>query len=174
MSGDRLRVQWWCDPTGQWFAAQVMDSANAGVWEVFLVPGRTGAPFAGKRLCMGSASSLEVLNTVWLEAFAGATTGLVSAGRFPAFAELVAAGSNPSGVSVVRDDTAQVLQLQADVRYWQHLAKSLSKTSVMNEATYAQPVRQNPSSEPPARALSSKEWQLTDIGEWAAARTGGV
>ena len=53
MSGERLHVQWWCDPTGQWFAAQVMDSASAGVWEVFLVPGRTGAPFAGKRLCMG-------------------------------------------------------------------------------------------------------------------------
>lgn len=80
MSGERLHIQWWCDPTGQWFAAQVMDCANAGVWEVFLVPGRTGAPFAGKRLCMGSTSSLEVLDTVWLEAFAGATTGLVSAG----------------------------------------------------------------------------------------------
>ena len=169
MSGERLRVQWWCDPTGQWFAAQVMDCANSGVWEVFLVPGRTGAPFAGKRLCMGSAASLEVLDTVWLEAFAGATTGLVSAGRFPAFAELVAAGSNPSGVSVVRDDTAQVLQLQADVRYWQHLAKSLSKTSVMNEATYAQPPRQNTLPEPPAQAQSTKEWQLSDIGEWAAA-----
>lgn len=40
--GNRLHVEWWTDPTGAWFAAQVVDLTLRGLWEVFLVPSRSG------------------------------------------------------------------------------------------------------------------------------------
>ena len=107
MCGDRLRVQWWTDPTGAWFAAQVVDMTARSLWEVFLVPARSGQPVAGRRLCMGDASAIELLDTLWLEVFAPLVGTQVVEARYPAFGELVAAGCNPSGVTTVRDDAAK-------------------------------------------------------------------
>ena len=111
MCGGRLQVQWWTDPTGAWFAAQVTDMTSRSLWEVFLVPARSGQPVAGRRLCMGDASAIELLDTLWLEVFAPLVGSQVDEARYPVFGELVAAGSNPNGVTTVRDDAAMVARL---------------------------------------------------------------
>lgn len=169
MTGDRLHVQWWCDTTGKWFAAQVMDAAALGAWEVFLVPGSAGQPLAGRRLCMGDASASEVLDELWLEVFAASLSHSHPSARHPTFTELVAAGSNPAGITAVRDESALLARLQSDVEYWKHLAKSLSKATDAPESTYAPapafsaPVAQSAATESP------RQWELKDIAEWAQA-----
>lgn len=167
MRGERLDVQWWCDATGKWFAAQVMDRSSAGVWEVFLVPGRTGTHFAGKRMCMGDASSISVLETVWLEAFTGTSTAPVKSIRFPAFAELVAAGSNPAGVIAVREESALIARLGSDVEYWKHLALSLSKVSTASDSRYIPSPKAAQRPTPTVPQEEQRQWKLSDIGEWA-------
>ncbi len=169
MCGDRLRVQWWTDPTGAWFAAQVVDMTSRSLWEVFLVPARSGQPVAGRRLFMGDASAIELLDTLWLEVFGPQVGTQVDEARYPAFAELVAAGCNPSGVTTVRDDAALVARLEADVAYWKHLAVSLSKTALTRESTYTPPP---PADAPPAASGSApvaRKWGLKDIAEYAEA-----
>ncbi|CAN7639741.1 hypothetical protein LJR129_004941 [Acidovorax sp. LjRoot129] len=169
MTGDRLHVQWWCDPTGKWFAAQVMDAATQGVWEAFLLPASTGQPLVGRRLCMGDTPASDALDELWMDVFAGLLSETHPAARYPTFSELVAAGSNPAGVTAVREETTLLARLQADVEYWKHLAKSLSKAAIAAESTYSPPPAFLAPPAPPDSAGAPRQWQLKDIAEWAQA-----
>ena len=169
VSGERLHVQWWTDHTGGWFATQVFDKATRSAWELFLVPGSAGQPMAGRRLCMGDTPALEVLDGLWLEVFGEAIDSPAAQARYPAFSELVAAGSSPSGVTAVRDDSAHVARLQSDVDYWKHLATSLSKAALTRESVYTPPP---PADSPPAPSdcvTAPRKWGLKDIAEYAEA-----
>ena len=169
-SGERMHVQWWCDPTGVWFATQVMDTATHGAWELFLVPGSSGQPVAGRRFCMGDGPARAVQDELWLDVFGDVLAAQVTTARYPAFSELVAAGSNPTGVTAIRDDSVLVAKLQSDVQYWQHLALSLGKSALTRESPYT-PSRAPSSPPAPPEPGVKREWALKDIGEYAEANS---
>lgn len=165
--GEYLQVQWWTDESGCFFAAQVIDGRNGGVWEVFHVPAGAGQPVVGHRVCTGSPDAVSVLEALWLEVFADLLSEAVSVKRHPTFVELVAAGSSPAGVIAVQDDLARIARLQSEVDYWSHLAKSMDKAINLRASTYqhtsfpaALPVPSEPAEGP-------RQWALKDISEWA-------
>lgn len=167
LSGERLHVQWWTDATEEWFAAQVTDSGTQGVWEIFLVPGSAGQPIGGRRLCLGDGPASEVLDGLWLEVFGPVTGTHLTGARYPAFAELVAAAISPQGVTAVRDDSAHVARLQAEVAYWKHLAISLSKATSARESTYTPSPPPETAPAGVGASAAPRKWGLKDIAEFA-------
>lgn len=165
--GARFHVQWWVDPSGQFFAAQVMDATACGTWEVFHVPASTGKAVAGRSLCMGTAQALAVLDAMWGEVFEELLGEAAPSTRHPAFVELVAAGTSPAGVVSVQDDQARIARLQSDVAYWTHLAKTLDKASSARGGTYTPAVTLPPAHEPAVPPAQARQWALKDIAEWA-------
>ena len=118
---------------------------------------------------MGDASAIELLDTLWLEVFAPLVGSQVDEARYPVFGELVAAGSNPNGVTTVRDDAAMVARLEADVAYWKHLAVSLSKTALTRETPYTPPTPAEAILAASDSAPTARKWGLKDIAEYAEA-----
>ena len=163
MRGDRLQVQWWNDPSGRYFAVQVLDTVQASQWEVFHVPAANDRDVAGCRVTWEMEPGSSALHTVWEKAFAPALGSSLHDARIPSFPELFAAGCSPNGVTAVLDNRTAIANLLGEVEYWTHLAKSLSKVQRPRRSHFVAPA---PTATPaPAQA---RAWALSDIEAWAA------
>lgn len=179
-SGDRIHLQWWTSPDGQHFAAQVLDTAAHSLWETFAIPTPTGDTVAGLRACWSAnaADTGSPLRAQWEADLSQMGLEPLLFARHPTFMDIVAAGTNPAGVSVVRDDRAQIESLQADVSYWSGLAKALEKARAQQQASQATMGSTTPAKTPqglnpePKEANEAKrEWRMRDIDVWAAQNT---
>lgn len=166
--GDRLQVQWWTAPSGGFFAAQVLDTETTSLWELFHVPSSESQSVAGRRICFETAAGAQTLEAAWRAVFIPLLGEVAQGARCPSFVEIVVAGSSPAGVTAIREETAQIANLQADLEYWSQLARSLSKAQRSSIALQDTP--------PVAQAAqelqgpeAAKEWRLREIDLWALA-----
>lgn len=169
--GDRFHLQWWTSPDGQHFAAQVLDTQEPALWETFAIPTPAGTTVAGLRSCWsavaeGVASSLQ---EIWDSACCGkhALEPLENV-RHPTFMDIVAAGTNPAGVTTVSDTHGLIAGLQADVQYWSGLAKALHKAKDERMAPRHVERIQTPDEHPQAPPDTPRQWSLREIDVWAS------
>lgn len=166
--GDRFHLQWWTSPDGQHFAAQVLDTLQPSLWEAFAIPAPSGATVAGKRICWSDAGE-GAMEAIWSAVVGAKELPTLGHTRHPSFVDIVAAGTNPAGVSLVRDAHALVDGLKADVDYWMGLAKALYKAK--DEKPQFRPVGRGSESTAhaaPAPVEPTRNWRLRDIDQWAA------
>lgn len=166
-AGDHLHLQWWTDPTGLYFAAQVVDTQSLSQWEMFHVPAHEDMAIAGVRISWTSDPSAPVPASIWQATFGALLLDAIQDVAAPTFVELLSAGCSPQGVTAVRDEQARITHLESDLEYWSQLARTQAKAlrnrsqplqawpAVETEVEVAQP--------PPVR-----EWRLREIETWAA------
>lgn len=161
--GDRLQVQWWTDPSGRYFASQVLDTLSPSQWEIFHVPVAEGQAILGCRTNWEAAPGASLLPGLWEQVFGPVLGGPAQSTRIPAFTDVLAAGCSLHGITAVQDNRAAIAHLQSEVEYWTHLAKSLSKSQRPRRPRHhghASAVAPAPEKAP--------EWTLADIDQWAA------
>lgn len=168
MHGDRLQIQWWSDPSATFFAAQVLDIELSSMWEVFHVPVAGDQAVAGRRIQLANTTAQQAFEAVWQEVFDCLTGEPLPNIRHPSFAEVIAAGTNPAGMSAVHDERALVEHLQADVAYWSQMARALDKSRRREVENHPFLQTGKPVAAASAEPAIPKKLLMRDIDRWAA------
>ena len=171
--GDRFHLQWWTSPDGQHFAAQVLDTQEPSLWETFAIPTPSGPTVAGHRTCWGPAAhgGASSLQAIWETAWGKCDLEPLEHTRHPTFMDIVAAGTNPAGVTTVNDAHGLIAGLQADVQYWSGLAKALDKAKDERVGVSRMDRPECPIDQPQALVEAPRQWRLREIDVWAAQNT---
>jgi hypothetical protein len=176
IEGDSLRINWVSAESGKMLAVEVLEKQRVHIWEMSIIPINSGRAVFSRRSIWNLTPKENQLcapcnYTAIFESFLSDSLENDSLPNLqePHFLALVAAVTSHGGLSVIKDDSATIANIQSEVEYWRDLAKSQhkllqDKSSRMHQVHNRHVTKQ--SSE--TNAEHERQWVLRDIEEWAA------
>jgi len=176
-TGDQLLVMWGAQELGRFLVIEVFDRVAHQLWQFALCPSDEGAQIAIWRLkwAMAGENRNDPVDSLRPSALASLIERVFSrleghdvAPKFePHFVGLLGAALSRTGLASIKDDSAEITNLLADLHYWRDLARAQAKLlkDRLHPSAYTPPAAQ---SQPPSPPLPARQWRLDELAEWAA------
>lgn len=173
--GDHLHVSWVCAESARMLAVEVFDVLHLHRWELSIAPMSQGRTVVSRRSIWQHAGPHDLAcgPSLYSSVVQSHLDGILEDEPFvplqePHFLALVAAVSSPGALSVVKDDSATIANIQSEMAYWRDLAKLQHKLLQDRPERTHRVQHHGHKATPDDQPETARVWAMRDIEEWAA------